>query len=175
MGDPAGPGAGGGSFAGLNGISCTAADFCEAVGSYQKGGTFRSLAEVWNGSHWLLQAPSTVAGATSSQLNAVSCVSATYFEAAGDAKTTATRQVGVLEKWNGTTWSVQEKVLPAGTRRRACPGSRARRARSARRPGTTGRWSPAITCLPCVTPTDTGRDSYGPAGLWSPPGRRSRH
>ena len=104
----------GGSFAGLNGISCTAADFCEAVGSYQKGGTFRSLAEVWNGSHWLLQAPSTVTGATSSQLNAVSCVSATYCEAAGDAKTTATRQVGVLEKWNGTTWSVQEKVLPAG-------------------------------------------------------------
>src|ERR1700722_397448 len=104
----------GGSLAGLNGISCTAADFCEAVGSYQKGGTFRSLAEVWNGSHWLLQAPSTVAGATSSQLNAVSCVSATYCEAAGDAKTTATRQVGVLEKWNGTTWSVQEKVLPAG-------------------------------------------------------------
>jgi hypothetical protein len=104
----------GGSSAGLNGVSCTAADFCEAVGSYQKGGTFRSLAEVWNGSHWLLQAPPAVSGATASQLNAVSCVSATDCEAAGDARTTATRQVGVLEKWNGTTWSVQEKVLPAG-------------------------------------------------------------
>jgi hypothetical protein len=103
----------GGSSAGLNGVSCTAADFCEAVGSYQKGGTFRWLAEVWNGSHWLLQAPSTISGATSSQLNAVSCVSATDCEAAGDAQTAGT-QVGVLEKRNGTTWSVQEKVLPAG-------------------------------------------------------------
>jgi hypothetical protein len=104
----------GGSSAGLNGVSCTAADFCEAVGSYQKGGIFRSLAEVWNGSRWLLQAPRAVSGATSSQLNAVSCVSAADCEAAGDAQTTATRQVGVLEKWNGTTWSVQEQVLPAG-------------------------------------------------------------
>jgi hypothetical protein len=104
----------GGSSADLWGVSCTAADFCEAVGSYQKGGAFRSLAEVWNGSHWRLQAPSTVPGATSSQLDAVSCVSATDCEAAGDASTTATRQVGVLEKWNGTTWTVQETVLPAG-------------------------------------------------------------
>jgi hypothetical protein len=104
----------GGSSAGLTGVSCTAADFCEAVGSYQKAGTFRSLAEVWNGSRWLLQAPPTVSGATSSQLNAVSCVSATDCEAAGDARTTATRQVGVLERWNGTRWSMQEKVLPAG-------------------------------------------------------------
>jgi hypothetical protein len=104
----------GGSFAGLNGVSCTAAAFCEAVGSYEKGGTFRSLAEVWTGSRWLLQAPSAGPGATSSQLNAVSCVSATDCEAAGDAQTTATGQAGILEKWNGTNWTVQEKVLPAG-------------------------------------------------------------
>jgi hypothetical protein len=104
----------GGSFAALEGVSCTAADFCEAVGSYQKGGSFRSLAEVWNGSRWRLQAPAAVPGATSSQLNAVSCVSATDCEAAGDARTTARTQVGVLEKWNGTRWLVQEKVLPAG-------------------------------------------------------------
>jgi hypothetical protein len=104
----------GGSSAGLTGVSCTAADFCEAVGSYQKAGTFRSLAEVWNGSRWRPQAPPTVSGAMSSQLNAVSCVSATDCEAAGDARTTATLQVGVLEKWNGARWSMQEKVLPAG-------------------------------------------------------------
>jgi hypothetical protein len=104
----------GGSLAGLNGVSCTAAAFCEAVGSYEKGGTFRSLAEAWTGSRWLLQAPAAVPGATSSQLKAVSCVSATDCEAAGDAQTTATGQAGILEKWNGTTWTVQEKVLPAG-------------------------------------------------------------
>jgi len=84
----------GGSFAGLNGVSCTAAASCEAVGSYEKDGTFRSLAEVWTGSRWLLQAPSAGPGATSSQLNAVSCVSATDCEAAGNAQTMATGQAG---------------------------------------------------------------------------------
>jgi hypothetical protein len=104
----------GGSFAALTSISCTAADFCEAVGSYDKRDTFLPLAEVWNGSHWLAQAPSTVPGATSTNLDAVSCISTTDCEAAGVARTGADTQVGVLEKWNGTTWSVQKKVLPAG-------------------------------------------------------------
>jgi hypothetical protein len=105
----------GGSDADLEAIACTAADSCEAVGTYSKAGTFRPLAEVWNGSHWLAQAPSAVSGATSSGLDAVSCVSATDCEAAGKAGTRAgPPQAGVLEKWNGTTWSVQDTVLPAG-------------------------------------------------------------
>lgn len=33
--------------------------------------------------------------------------------AAGNAQATATTEVGLLEKWNGTKWSVQKKVLPA--------------------------------------------------------------
>lgn len=31
-----------------------------------------------------------------------------------EVSTTATTEVGLLEKWNGTKWSVQKKVLPAG-------------------------------------------------------------
>ena len=104
----------GGSSAGLLSVSCTAAASCEAVGSFRQAGTSGSLAEAWNGSRWAAQVPPAVPGATSSQLNAVSCVSATDCEAAGDAWTTARTQVGLLEKWNGTTWSVQETVLPAG-------------------------------------------------------------
>jgi len=107
----------GGSFAALNGISCTAADSCEAVGSYEISGTFRPLAERWNGSRWLLQALPAISGGGSTQLDTVSCVFATDCEAAGYAQTTAGTQVGVLEKWNGTAWSVQEKVLPAGDTR----------------------------------------------------------
>jgi hypothetical protein len=105
----------GGSGAELNSVSCTAADSCEAVGMYSKGGTSLPLAEAWNGSRWLARAPSAVSGATSTGLDAVSCVSATDCEAAGKAGTMAgPPQVGVLEKWDGTTWSVQRKVLPAG-------------------------------------------------------------
>jgi hypothetical protein len=104
----------GGISAGLNSISCPTADRCEAVGTYEKDGTFLPLAEVWNGSRWRLQALSTASGAKSTDLNAVSCLSATDCEAAGDAQTSASTQVGLLEKWNGTKWSVQKKVLPAG-------------------------------------------------------------
>jgi hypothetical protein len=104
----------GGSSAGLGSVSCTAANFCEAVGSYQKGGAFRWLAEVWNGSRWRAQTL-PASGAAASQLNAVSCVSATDCEAAGDAGVAeGPQEAGVLQKWNGTKWSVQEKVLPAG-------------------------------------------------------------
>ena len=105
----------GGSFAGLSGISCPAAGRCEAVGSYStRKGYFRSLAEAWNGSRWGIQAPAAVSAATVTTLDAVSCVSATDCEAAGGARITAAARAGVLEKWNGTRWSVQKKVLPAG-------------------------------------------------------------
>jgi hypothetical protein len=105
----------GGADADLEAVSCTAADRCEAVGTYSKGGTSRLLAERWNGSRWLAQAPSAVAGAASTKLFAVSCVSATDCEAAGQTGTVALPDsAGLLEKWNGTTWSVQKEVPPAG-------------------------------------------------------------
>jgi hypothetical protein len=107
----------GGSDAELEAVSCAAAGSCEAVGTYStsKGRTFRPLAEAWNGSRWLAQAPPVVSGTTSGGLEAVSCVSTADCEAAGPNGTMAgVPQAGVLEKWNGMTWSVQEKVLPAG-------------------------------------------------------------
>jgi hypothetical protein len=112
----------GGADADLEAVSCTAADRCEAVGSYARGETFRPLAERWNGSRWLAQAPPTISGAPAADLDAVSCVSATDCEAAGEAQTKAGSQAGVVEKWNGTRWSVQEQVLPAGDRSAALSG-----------------------------------------------------
>jgi hypothetical protein len=70
----------------LSGVSCVAADSCEAVGS-------PGVAEVWNGKKWKLQSTAT----TSDVLNAVSCVSADDCEAVGSS----------LEVWNGTAWTVQ--------------------------------------------------------------------
>jgi hypothetical protein len=106
---------GGSSSALLNDVSCPAADRCEAVGTYStKKGYFRSLAEAWNGSRWHVQARPSFSVAPVSSLNAVSCVSAADCEAAGVARITAGTRAGALEKWNGTRWSVQKKVLPAG-------------------------------------------------------------
>jgi hypothetical protein len=106
----------GASFPGLEAISCTTADSCEAVGTYESAANLRwlSLAEVWNGSRWRVQATPAVSGATSVALDAVSCVSATDCEAGGQVMTKGDSVAfGVLEKWNGVKWSIQE-TLPAG-------------------------------------------------------------
>lgn len=105
----------GGSFAALRGISCTAASSCEAVGGYKKGSRFLALAEAWDGSRWHAQALPVVTGEPAAGLNAVSCVSATDCEAVGYAGASeGNQEVGLLDQWNGTRWSVQKKVLPAG-------------------------------------------------------------
>jgi hypothetical protein len=108
----------GSSFQALSGISCTAPDSCEAVGTYESDSNlgWLSLAEVWNGSRWRVQATPAVSGATSAALSAVSCVSASDCEAGGQVSTKGDSvSFGVLEKWNGTKWSIQEK-LPAEKR-----------------------------------------------------------
>jgi hypothetical protein len=104
------------SMSGLEAISCTAANFCEAVGSYEKGKadtSFFPQADVWNGSAWHLQAVPAIRGYSDVQFAAVSCITATNCEAAGDAQLTANISVGLLEKWNGTKWSLQEIVRHA--------------------------------------------------------------
>jgi hypothetical protein len=151
----------GGSSAGLTSISCTATNSCEAVGTYEQGGTFLPLAEVWNGSRWRAQASPAVPGATSAGLDTVSCVSASDCEAGGDAATTAGTQVALLEKWNGTRWSVQKKVLPAGDSSARLSGISCTTGPVWRRSGSTGRWSPATTCLRCATPPDSGLSGAG--------------
>ena len=75
----------GGNSPALLGVSCTAANFCEAVGGYSTGSpsTGVMLAEVWRGHSWKLQPVPSPAGATSAGLRSVSCVSATFCEAVG--------------------------------------------------------------------------------------------
>ncbi len=103
----------GGSLPALSAVSCTAAGSCEAVGTYQSDRNLNwySLAEVWNGSRWRIQATPAISGATSAALDAVSCVSATDCEAGGYVQTKGgSVSFGVLENWNGSKWSVQDKL-----------------------------------------------------------------
>ena len=54
-------------------------------------------------------------GSTDTSLQGVSCLSASDCEAAGLAEPpTAPDGEGLIEHWNGTAWSVQDKVLPSG-------------------------------------------------------------
>jgi hypothetical protein len=85
----------------LNGVSCSSATACIAVGSTSTG----TLAERWNGMQWAVQPTPDVAGAS---LSSVSCSSATACTAVGDVLSSASgNRVTLAERWNGTTWAIQ--------------------------------------------------------------------
>src|SRR6516162_9647824 len=107
----------GGNSPALLGVSCTAANFCEAVGGYSTGSptTGVMLAEVWRGHSWKLQPVPSPAGATSAGLRSVSCVSATFCEAVGFNGTSSAARVPLAEVWNGDSWRPQPTPGPAGS------------------------------------------------------------
>ena len=94
------PSPAGSTSAGLSGVSCTSATFCEAVGSFNAGAGEVPLAETWNGTSWQVQSVPGPAGEGISTLRTVSCVSAAFCEAVGGSPAFA-------EMWNGTAWSTQ--------------------------------------------------------------------
>ena len=106
-------------FNALGGVSCTAVKDCVAVGT---GGSATSsaldlapLAEHWTGGKWaVLTVPDPAPAGDASELNSVSCTSATNCMAVGDYSDQAgTTDTTVAEQWNGTTWTVLTTPSPA--------------------------------------------------------------
>ncbi len=98
----------------LNGVSCSSATACTAVG-YNETGTGRvALAERWNGTEWSLQ---TIPSPTGSAVNlyGVSCASATACTAVGSYQNGSKVQVTLGESWNGTEWKIQSTPNPSGS------------------------------------------------------------
>src|SRR5215469_3056556 len=93
----------------LFGISCSAADTCEAVGYFFSAGDYFPFAEAWNGTAWKLQPTPNPAGATNTALSGVSCTAAGACEAVG-----VTDSGTLAETWNGTAWKLQPTPNPAG-------------------------------------------------------------
>ena len=103
----------------LSDVSCANDGDCTAVGSYESvvggQGVFTTFAEQWNGSSWTIQ---NTPEATSSDLNGVSCLSATDCVAVGDVLTGVNINTDTLaEVWNGSTWTVQPTPTPKGATR----------------------------------------------------------
>jgi hypothetical protein len=104
--------------AGLNDVSCTAANNCMAVGAFlgsiQGTSAFQefTLAETWNGSTWtILPTPSPRLPGGGAELNSISCTSSTSCMAVGE--TLVFHEPGgyliphpFAESWNGSKWSV---------------------------------------------------------------------
>lgn len=99
----------------LTGVRCVSGSLCFAVGAtgnmQAATPSGSAVAERWNGTGWHILGVPSAAGATASELNAISCTAANACYAAGD-----DYQPGqpywpdtfpLVEYWNGSTWSVQ--------------------------------------------------------------------
>ena len=103
----AAPGAG--SNASLNAVSCAGTSGCHAVG----GDGTALIATRWNGSAWVSVTIRKPAGATSAALSGVKCTSSTNCVAVGS-YTTGSVTKTLIERWNGTAWTVVPSPNPVG-------------------------------------------------------------
>ena len=99
----------------FEGVSCTSATACTAVGgSEDSSGAELSLAEDWNGSSWSVDAVPNPAGTTFSALAAVACISPQRCTAVGYSIGSSGQAVTLSEAWNGKSWSIQTTPNPSG-------------------------------------------------------------
>src|SRR5438132_7227001 len=93
----------------LNGVTCVAANDCWAVGYYNDGsgvaGTGQTLIEHWNGTAWSIS-PSPNGGTRGNLLEGVTCTSAANCWAVGYYYNANNVAQTLVERWNGTVWSV---------------------------------------------------------------------
>ena len=109
----------GATEADLTGVSCAREakqPSCVAVGYYaSKSGNPGMFAVAWTGGALrLLPAPRLAQGVAEGYLDALSCASARHCVAVGSGFTTKGGAFPLLfETWNGTSWTVKTKALPA--------------------------------------------------------------
>ena len=112
----------------LIGISCTAHSRCITVGMYSDAtGVGQPLIEHRHADAWSPQPAPSPLGPASSQLNAVSCSSATActavgsYTAAGPENSPDIPSFLLAERWNGATWTIQPTPGAGGLSGVSCP------------------------------------------------------
>lgn len=99
----------------LNGVSCSSARACTAVGFYSYGNTEAPLAERWDGTSWKAQSPlypPAMPGDDQSTFTGVSCTSATICTVVGAVTDSTGALTTWAERWNGSSWKVQHTPRP---------------------------------------------------------------
>src|SRR5215471_13436268 len=117
---PAGPNAG------FNGVACTSASACTAVGNQTVA---KTLAERWDGRRWQVQATPNPAGAQNVTLASVACPARTACTAFG-LNHIGSSPLTLAERWSGGGWRIQptpglvavDSGSPVGV---ACPNASA--------------------------------------------------
>ena len=101
----------------LNAISCPTSTSCFAVGEYgyrTEPDLTKTLIERWNGSGWSVvpspNAPNPNAPVFSSnRLIGISCATAANCVGVGESTRDVSEPVALIERWNGTAWSIVAK------------------------------------------------------------------
>ena len=97
----------------LAGVWCSSDASCTAVGSYGKSsGQFFSILEHWNGSMWSIEPGASAEAMVPSRLHAISCPTASACFVVGESSVTANSEKALVERWNGTIWSVVPVPTP---------------------------------------------------------------
>jgi hypothetical protein len=90
----------------LNGLTCTSASQCFAVGFYTNASNVnQTLILQWNGASWSIVPSPNVGSGQANQLNAVTCSGANDCWAVGTAELGAFHQT-LVERWNGSSWTI---------------------------------------------------------------------
>src|SRR5215470_8213458 len=104
----------GAQFTFLNTVACPSASACTAAGAYiNSSGTFQTLAERWNGTRWTIQPPPNRAGGPNFLLG-VACPASSACTAAGQSINSSGTFQTLVERWNGTNWTIQHTPNPTG-------------------------------------------------------------
>jgi hypothetical protein len=98
----------------LYGVSCQSTTFCMAVGTNFASGAVPH-ASTFNGTSWSSSTPVTPTENTLTELSGVSCPASNFCATAGHFTTTTGADTGLVETWNGSTWSQGTLSPPAGT------------------------------------------------------------
>lgn len=91
----------------LTSVACASASSCMAVGFYEHDGDNLAFADLWNGARWTAKAVPSPAGARSSDLSGVACLSATSCVAVGS-DGTGSGELTLAESWNGSSWKAMK-------------------------------------------------------------------
>jgi hypothetical protein len=106
----------GGSFSNnLSSVSCPSATRCIAVGSDNPPRVTDPLAEGWDGSSWLIQTAPLPGDASGGGLTGVSCSTVTACTAVGSYDNAQGVTQPLVERWDGTSWTIQPASSPAGS------------------------------------------------------------
>jgi hypothetical protein len=100
----------------LSSVSCLSAKNCLAVGSHETfSGTGAPIADTWNGKAWKQVKVPAPAHAVLSEFTGVSCATATFCAATGNAANSSGTMAPLIGRWNGKAWSyLKPAAAPKG-------------------------------------------------------------